>query len=498
MTAPLLTVLVATSLTVAPAFVGAADAGAPAVSAASVAGPATVARSGDGGRGKGRTASASRAPELTRGVKSTGGATATARNRARPYNPQPGVMFNDPYGGDEARYRIFRHIVASIDGVPRGEKIRIAAWNLRSKKIAAALVSAHRRGVSVRVIMDSLNATAGNPNSDADYVQRALREGNKKRTPEMRSWLRKCQGSCRFPLGIAHTKFYAFSKVGRKSKDVVIYGSNNATVLAATIQWNDVYTVKGWANFYDDWIGVFNQMARDEWVRPPLRQYSYGPKFSMTYYPYAGPQAEKQGDPTLRILNKIRCQGATDGTGTNGRTKIRIGQTGMFGDRGKLIARRLITMRKRGCDIKFVYAMFGGDVVKMMRNAGIGMTHLAYDANDDGVYDRYIHMKAMAISGVYGRDTSAEIVWNGSANWTQTALESDEEVGEIRRPAVARAYLRWIDRLYVSRPASWTTDTQGTAERRGVALTPAQVDARTLAIARARGVDPYAMIKAEG
>ena len=42
--------------------------------------------------------------------------------------------------------------------------------------------------------------------------------------------------------GIAHTKFYTFDKVQR-TRYVAMYGSANATLLAATIQWNDIYTV---------------------------------------------------------------------------------------------------------------------------------------------------------------------------------------------------------------------------------------------------------------
>jgi phosphatidylserine/phosphatidylglycerophosphate/cardiolipin synthase-like enzyme len=404
-------------------------------------------------------------------------------------------MFNNPYGGDEARWRIFRHIVRSIDAVPSGEKIRIAAWNLRSQRMAAALVNAHRRGVSVRIIMDEVNATAGNPNREADYVQRELKKKQKKRKADMKSWLRKCKGSCRFPLGIPHTKFYAFSKVGRKSKNVVIYGSNNATTLAATIQWNDVYTLKGWTNLYNDWIKVFNEMGRDTWVRPPLRQYRYGKDISLTYYAYAGPAAERQGDPTMRILDGIRCRG-----GVNGPTRIRVGQTAMHGDRGKRLAQKFAQLKRSGCDIKFAYAMFGGDVVKILRDAGIPMTHLAWDSNEDGIYDRYIHMKAMAISGVYRGNRNAQIVWNGSANWSTVALESDEVVGEIRRPKVARQYLRWIDTLTRSRPRSWGADTPGgTGEARMVSpeLASRLAERRTLDIAAARGVDPYALIKME-
>src|SRR6185369_2416185 len=119
--------------------------------------------------------------------------------------------------------------------------IRIASWNIRSSNITSALLRAHNRGVSVQAVMDRSNWNAQNPNPDAARLKAGLKKKQKKRKAANKSWLRQCGGACRGPHGIAHTKFFLFSKAG-KAKDIVIYGSNNATELAAEIQWNDVYT----------------------------------------------------------------------------------------------------------------------------------------------------------------------------------------------------------------------------------------------------------------
>ncbi len=112
-------------------------------------------------------------------------------------------------------------------------------------------------------------------------------------------------------------------------------------------------------------------------------------------------------------------------------------------------------MKKRGCNIRLVYAMFGGGVLKVMRAAKVPMTHLAYDIDWNGIYDRYVHMKSMTVSGVLGKNTHARVTWNGSANWTGSSLASDEVVGRVDRVDTTRSYIE-LDRLPLhARPTAW-------------------------------------------
>ncbi len=414
------------------------------------------------------------------------------------YSPPAGVKFNNPYGSAASERAIFRHLVRTINTVKHGQQIRIASWNVRSPGIANALIAANKRGVSVRIVMDRINATAGNPNRDVARLVNELRRYNKKRKADMTSWLRKCISSCRARGGIAHSKFFLFSKVGKKAKNtnVVMYGSNNATDLAATIQWNDLFTMKRNQKVYDEFDQVFKEMAKDSGVRGgSYRRFTAG-SFTGIFYPFRGPKAV--GDPDLAVLNKIRCTGATRGAGRNGRTVIRMAQTAMHGPRGIKLARKLASMRRSGCDIRVVYAMFGNEVVKILRGSGVGLTHLAWDRDLNGIYDRYVHMKSMAVSGVYDGKTNARVTFNGSANWTGVALASDEVVGVLPRRAITDRYIRWINYMFTHRPASWTTDTQATGAARKSPLSFDQMtgDAVTER-ARRRGVDPYALIKQE-
>ncbi len=127
----------------------------------------------------------------------------------------------------------------------------------------------------------------------------------------------------------------------------------------------------------------------------------------------------------------------------------------MHGDRGKAIASRLRQMWVRGCNIKIVYAVFGNEVLNILRHTSRGpvpIRQIAQDFDKDGVYDRYLHMKTMAISGVWNGRTNANVTWNGSANWTGVALASDEIVMRIF-DANVRPDLQRLVRLPLRAPA---------------------------------------------
>lgn len=449
---------------------------------------------------------------------SLSGAPASAETAsARPgtpdhFVPKEGPAFNNPFGKKADVRRLIGQVNRTIDSVPRGGKIRISAWNVRSGNITSALIRAHRRDVSVQVVMDRANWNPNNPNVDAARLATALKMGNKDRPKSKKSFLRRCISSCRGKHGIPHTKFFLFNKVRvKKHKEiktvrwVTMYGSYNATELGATIQWNDLYTIKEDEPRYDQFLNIFDQMVKDKAIRNAYVGYDDG-VIGNGFYPYTGKGIT--GDPIMDVLNTIACTGAATKTGV---TRIRIAQTSMYGDRGLALARKLVQLRRQGCNIRLVYAMFGGEVLRIMRAAKIPLTHLAHDANEDGLYDRYVHMKTMAVSGNIGGNPAAKITWNGSANWTSVALASDEVVGVVRKKWVTNRYMQWIDHMFTHRPAIWDADTDDTTVTDPTGRTAVgsmdtyearvaaqdQYDAIVAARAKKRGVDPYALIKEE-
>lgn len=397
----------------------------------------------------------------------------------RRYTPTTGVTLTNPLG--KSKHRIMGRFLRTIRATPRGEKIRIITWNLVSSRFVKTLIRAHDRGVSVRLLMSKRKATSQSRGGSYYTLKRNLRQGNKRRSAAMKSWARGCSSSCRGRSGIAHSKLFLFSKAGR-ARNVVMSTSANATEVAVYRQWNDMYTLVGNRKIYSGFYDVFKEATKDRPVRRQYRTFA-GKSVTGYVYPARGPAAK--GDRVKKELRRISCRGARGGTGINGRTRIRIGQDAIINSRGIEIAKILRHKYQSGCNIKIVYALMGKEVRRILTHTSRGkvpMRQIVQDWDEDGVYDRYLHAKVMTVSGVYRKDHSALVAWQGSENWSNVATVSDEQGFKVRRSGAERAYTRWVEWLFRNPPQR----TPGSTSR-----------AQTLRTARARGVDPYAQIKEE-
>lgn len=370
----------------------------------------------------------------------------SAPAQADVYTVPSGVTFNDPLGDTAAKKRINNRIVGAINHAPYWSTIRIASWNIRKRQVVRALVAAHKRGVSVKVLMAQGNHNKRDYNRDFVYLKREFsRYGNAKRRWARKSFARLCYGSCVTAGGIMHIKFFTFSQTG-KSKNVVMHGSANLTEAAIFNQWNDLHTVIG-AKPFNFFKSRFYQMQQDRHVANPLRRMNTG-SWRFYFYPWKGEGAV--GDPILRVLNGVKCLGAGP-AGADGRTVIRIAQTVIAGERGKTISNRLSRLARQGCRIKIVFALMGREVRKQLANNGVGLRQLIRDRDGDGVYDDYMHLKAMTIGGNYEGNTNARVAWNGSHNWTAKSLGSDETFVRVQTPYAFRQYSRWVDKYMRAR-----------------------------------------------
>lgn len=370
------------------------------------------------------------------------------------YNPPTGVRLNDPLGTKEQQRVIRRHLNRAVDSTPGGARIELMSWNIRDAGFVDKLVAAHKRGVTVRVLIARRNWNPDNPNADmrrlADvFAKDGHRWSNSKRAVEDRSRVAKCRNACRGNKGYAHGKYFLFSHLGRSvenptATDVVMHGSANATIVATNRQWNDLHTQKNRAALYGYASDVFDQAEAD--APAPYTERTFG-KLTIGFLPWT-----KDGDLTLKQLKPIKCRGTTGGTGVNGRTSIRVAMTAVLDERGVAIAKRLRRLWNDGCNIRIVYGVMGNQVLKVLRSkAGRGrvpIRQIAQDWEHDGVYDRYLHTKYVAISGVYGNDTSARVSINGSMNWTAKSLVSDETVGVVFNGKVRKKYAERVNRLF--------------------------------------------------
>ena len=220
---------------------------------------------------------------------------------------------------------------------------------------AQALIRAHRRGVGVQVVVDG--------HSGRWRSVRNLRSVLGTDTPTD-SFVVACRRSCRGTSGNQHAKFVTISRTGG-SDDVVMVGSMNFTSYAASKQWQDLYTVAGDAGLYDQLTRVFTLMARDE-PQPRLELPQAERPFAADVAPLTG----AGGDPIARRLGRVACRGATGGTGTHGRTVVRISMHAWNGARGIALARKVARLDRRGCDVRVLAGIgFGPQVTRILRRA---------------------------------------------------------------------------------------------------------------------------------
>lgn len=379
--------------------------------------------------------------------------TEKKREESPRFTPLRGVIFNNPIGPPNVKYRIFNKIVNSIRATPSSGYIRIMSWNVYSNAAVDALLAAQRRGVKIRVLMDDTNRTEI-PNPSFRRLVRGFAAHNQGRRPQARSYAKTCRGSCRGDGGQAHAKFFLFSKTGTAER-VVMQGSANLTSASAINQWNDMYTFVGNKNMYGFAVNVFDEMWLD---RPVTNAYVSKTTANGTLFfsPFRGPKFP--GDPVQQLLNNVRCSGARDAGTANGRTIIRAAPDVIRHERGMRGAQRIKQLWNAGCDVKVAYTVLSRAVSKVLRDprgrGPVPLRHLVQDFDGDGEFDNYFHLKAISINGVVGNDKSAYVTVNGSSNLSGVASASDENIGIIKKQRVTLQYQRYIDYWFNNAPSS--------------------------------------------
>lgn len=363
---------------------------------------------------------------------------------ASKWSPKAGVRFNEPRQAAKS-HKINRYIRNAIANSPKGSQVRLVTWNFSNALFVNDIIAAHKRGVSVRIIMANGLAKSQGPGSFYPRTRDALAKGNKKRSPDMTSWFRTCMNSCRGNEGIQHGKFFMFSRTGGVD-NVVMSTSANLTDAAAYVQWNDLLTIVGRQVTWDNYTKIFKQMSRDKPVKKAFYTFEDGP-YSGWFFPNMG---NVKNYNVIRMLDKVRCKGAVGEAGKNGRTVIRVSQAVFNGKPGSAVSNKLKGLQQRGCNIKLVYGVLNN--LSRTNLANIPKKTILEDTNGDGYVDRYIHMKALTISGNFDGKRSSHIVYQGSANWSGMSTLSDEQGFIVRSKSLEKKYSKFIDYLYKNPP----------------------------------------------
>jgi phosphatidylserine/phosphatidylglycerophosphate/cardiolipin synthase-like enzyme len=270
-----------------------------------------------------------------------------------------------------------------------------------------------------------------------------------------RSWIYQCKSGCRSSGEALHDKFYLFSRTGA-ARWVVMTGSINMKLNGHKNQYNDLWTHNDDRDLFDAFDALFERLKRDRLDHPLYWIQEVGP-VQVIATPFPG--VDRTDDPIMKVLRQVRCLGAGGGTGTNGRTLVRVVMHAWNGPRGTYLARRLRDLYGSGCDVRLLYGMAGAKVraelARPTRRGRIPIRSTGYDTDADGELDLYTHQKNLVVSGHYGDDRAARVVVTGSSNWTFGGMHGDEVIVVINgRSGDLPAYRADFDWLWTRRSHS--------------------------------------------
>lgn len=385
-------------------------------------------------------------------------ATAAAASPVAAEAPAADVLFNDPTGDVAAQDRIADHVRRAIDATPDHGTIRMAAYSFDRPDIADALRRAcTQRQVTVQVVLNDnfvaapvrrLRRLLG---ADADSSLGACHaRGESRGTSTEPSFVKVCHASCRLgERGNQHMKVFLFSG-GADAATVVMLGSANLTGYAAGVHWNDLVTLTGSQQLYDDYSRVFAELAADLRVEAPAVDVTHG---DVTTSVPSGRPATAADDAVAQRLARVGCH-ALPGSGVAGRTVVRVSMYGWRGERGADLARRMAQLRREGCRVQALVSAAGPDVVEILVAAGVRVRSASLDVDadvatgfEDSGWEHFVHEKWMSVDGTWD-GSATRAVWTGSENWSDVSLLNDELVVMIPRDRIHDAYVEHFDDVW--------------------------------------------------
>ena len=387
--------------------------------------PARSAASKAAASAKAAKSAAARAAKKAKAAKKAAGPNAS-------WVPGDHMTFNNPKASKKKRYAIITDFNKAIESVPAGGQIRMAMYLFDIKSVANNLIAAHKRGVSVQIVIDGEET-----NKWIRKVKRALGKNKSKR-----SFVATCAHSCMSKAqAVIHAKYYTFSVAGQR-KYVTMLSSANPYTGNTSLSWNNNHTIVGDKIIYDSLNRYFKDMIKDKSNRKYFRSTTSG-KYTIWLYP----QTPKRANDIVWInaLNQVKCT-TSRGYGTrDGRTLIRLANWGWSSPRID-VAKKLVQLKAKGCNVQVMINR--GRITKPVMKTLLTKTKRGkipvYDAwrdsNNDGFASLYVHHKMMTIDGRMG-NRNVKITWTGSQNFTGPGTYTNTDIVlRILDPRVTVAY----------------------------------------------------------
>lgn len=354
----------------------------------------------------------------------TSSASSTPTPTAQP-TPQVYSIFNYPGVGlpDPA---INTELVRLLDQAPTGAAVNASFFVVQPNyPVVDALLAAHGRGLSVRVVMDSGDGQtpAMNERVDVAFQRLAAALGSDSTAP---SFAMQCVLACvsKEADSINHNKFVTLSQSGSLT-DVVFQstgnlrsdGSGDAAWNAATVTNGNPDLYASYRGYFDDLTARLSVPGNDyNAVRPPQTHVASSP-----YY-FARTDGTDSVSAALRTVDCAATPSAVD-------------VMAAFFTR-KAVRNRLNELAAAGCTIRVIAR---ADTITGEFCEAMGPPLQLRLADKSSNTTVGIHGKYLTITGAFAGQTDAQVVWMGSHNLTRNALRRNDEVFLMTDDAGLRA-----------------------------------------------------------
>lgn len=359
------------------------------------------------------------------------------------------ATFNDPKAG--APDEIKNHLIDLVDHAVPGTAITGSVWVFNDNELGSAFVAAHKRGVKVRLILDSnalpdptkdwLDPVNLTPASSTSEFKKLAAQLGVDRSKDSFVYVcprgRGCAGARPKELigkeTINHNKFFLFEKVGTVS-NLVVQSSANLTATQLGQYYNNAVTLPS-QPLYAEYANYFKDLLAHSSDALGSPNYGAQARTAGEYTAYFSPRQESPGttpatdpatDPVLEFLAPVDCTAGT---------KIRVG---MYAFTRTQVADRLVELRKAGCAV-YVFlnnepGNTGTVVLDKLRGGGLsGLASCDTVSAEDPAKRFGLHSKYLLIeSGNVGDANRKTVVYTGSQNYTYPSLRGyDEAVVKI-------------------------------------------------------------------
>jgi hypothetical protein len=374
------------------------------------------------------------------------------------------TLFQDPGVVPGPDLSLESYAVDLINATPAGERITFALRDFNRQRVADALIAAHVRGVRVDGVIDG-----GERNRPVvGQLQAGLGADRFVICGSPTFVFNSCIADTDAP-SLQHNKFLTFSRLEDGREDVVLQTSMNFLEPTQLNYYNDMVDIAGDHALYEGYVRyLFDLKAQ---VRSSDHYLiTSGDNGRNTMFPSPRAQRDLESDDTIvDRMNEIDC---SRGGAPSGRGLVRVANMAFRSERA-VILRKLVELKREGCDVEVILSNADGDILAGLVSAGIPV-HPFFIRAASPRPQVIVHSKFWLVdakSTLTG--TRRRITYAGSSNWRLDEQRSDDMLLRIVGKGVYGAYSAYWE-LIRSRAASIQNRpaTDAVAPRSALTATP--------------------------